>query len=313
MIATAILVAVVLLAWRSASKKVDVPLASPTARVRQWKTIFLDMDSCTYSLSRLQLVIWTFVALFGWVYLSVARSLIQGMVTFSDIPSGLPGVLLVSVGTSIAATGVASVKGGKSSGPFSPSFSDFYSVGGIIAPERAQFFLWTIVGAVGFVVFTLALDPAKITDLPTLPDGFLQLAGISAFGYVGGKVVRKTGPILKGVRGVRDQHVATTVAWTLTGSGLAKNASFAYKTGTGNTAPTETAFYDATVQADDADQDGDATLFKKLNVTTTNTPDAAAPPDQPTGGTPAQGQNTAHPVRLFVVINPDGQRAEWPY
>lgn len=313
LIATAILVAILLLAWRAAAKKVDVPLTSPTARIRQWKTIFIDFDSNTYSLSRLQLVIWTFVALFGWIYLSVARSLIQSMVTFSDIPSGLPGVLFVSVGTSIAATGVASLKGGKSSGPFSPSFSDFYSVGGIIAPERAQFFLWTLVGAAGFIAFTLALDPATIQNLPTLPDGFLQLAGISAFGYVGGKVVRKTGPILKGVRAVKDQNTPTTVTWTLTGSGLAQNASFAYKTGTGAAAPTEKAFSDATVQADDADQDGDATLFKKLTVTTTNTPDEAAPPDQPTGGTPVQGENTTHPVRLFVVINPDGQQAEWPY
>ncbi|CAN7487238.1 hypothetical protein LJR029_000910 [Caballeronia sp. LjRoot29] len=308
--ATALLLIVVALAWRAGCKTVDVPLLSPTARLPSWKTIFIDGDSKTYSLSRLQLVIWTFVALFGWIYLSVARSLIQGMVTFSDIPSGLPGVLVVAVGTSVAATGVQAMKGTKSSGPFSPTFSDFYSVGGVIAPERAQYFLWTIVGAIGFIVYTLALDPATIQDLPKLPDGFLQLAGISAAGYIGGKAVRKGGPVLAGVKGVSDQAVTADVTWTLTGTGLAKNATFAYKVGSGDTEPAQQSLPDATVEANSTDQDGDPTLFKKLTVTMKNTPPAALPSAV---GTPPPAPKSQYHKRLFVIINPDGQQAEWPY
>lgn len=308
-VSAAVVVILVLgFAYLGGRRKVAVPQGTPTARIARWKTLFIDMDSATYSLSRLQLVIWTFVALFGWVYLSVARSFIQGMVTFSDIPPGLPGVLIVSVGTSVAATGVQSVKGTKSSGPFSPSFSDFFSVGGIVAPERAQFFLWTIVGAFGFLAFTLALDPATIQNLPTLPDGFLQLAGISAFGYVGGKLVRKAGPVLKGVKGTaEDSTTPATITWTLTGTGLAKNATFAYKKGDGTADSPETSLGNVDVAAKDTDQDGDPTLFKVLKVKTTDTPDVALPTSSP----PAAGQT--HPVRLFVIINPDGQRAEWPY
>ncbi|MEX3926723.1 hypothetical protein AB4Y36_22200 [Paraburkholderia sp. BR10936] len=295
-------------AYLANRKLIAVPQGTPTAKIRRWRTLFIDMDSATYSLSRVQLVIWTFVALFGWVYLSVARSFIQGMVTFSDIPSGLPGVLVVSVGTSVAATGVQSVKGTKSSGPLSPTFSDLYSVGGVIAPERAQFLLWTIVGAAGFIVFTLALDPATIQNLPTLPDGFLQLAGISAFGYVGGKIVRKSGPALKGVKGtVQDPDAPKTVTWTLTGTGLAKNATCAYKQGEETAEPPEKSFGSVEIEAKDADQDGDPTLYKVLTVKTTDTPDDAMPPPTPASG----GQ--AHPVHLFVIINPDGQRAEWSY
>ncbi|MFL9966923.1 hypothetical protein PQR02_39515 [Paraburkholderia sediminicola] len=296
-------------------KQVDVP-STPTERIRGWRTIFVDFDSNTYSLSRLQLVIWTFVALFGWVYLSVARSLIQGMATFSDIPNGLPGVLLISVGTSVAAGGVAAVKGGKSAGPFSPSFRDFYSVGGIVAPERAQFFLWTIVGAVGFIVYTLALDPATIETLPKLPEGFLQLAGISAAGYVGGKIVRKTGPVLTDVK-AEFSTVKNEATWTLTGTGLAKNATFSFKVGDGTQEPTEKPLVGATAEADSADQDGDATLFKKLTVKMVNAPKEAFAPAAPpapasAGAAGSAGQPTFH-RHLFVIINPDGQRAEWPY
>ncbi|GJH29316.1 hypothetical protein [Caballeronia novacaledonica] len=291
-------------------KEIAVPQGTPTTKIPLWKTLFIDMDSATYSLSRLQLVVWTFVALFGWVYLSVARSFIQGMVTFSDIPSGLPGVLVISVGTSVAATGVQSVKGTKSSGQFSPTISDFFSVGGIIAPERAQFLLWTIVGALGFLVFTVALDPATIQNLPTLPDGFLQLAGISAFGYVGGKLVRKSGPVLKGVKGeVKEGDPATRVTWTITGTGLAKNATFAYKMVGGAAVAPDRPLVAADVSAKDTDQDGDPTLFKVLTVTTTNTPDEATPPPAGAATTNTAGQHN----RLFVIVNPDGQRAEWPY
>jgi hypothetical protein len=298
--ASAVLLIVVGLALLANRKRVDVPMVTPTAKIRRWETIFVDFDSNTYSLSRLQLVIWTFVALFGWVYLSVARSLIQGMVTFSDIPSGLPGVLAVSVGTSVAVGGISAVKGGKSSGPFSPAFSDFYSVGGIVAPERAQFLLWTIVGAAGFVVYTLALDPATIQDLPKLPDGFLQLAGISAAGYVGGKVVRKTGPKLTDVKVAVDQGDKTKSTWTVTGAGLAKNASFAVRMADTATPAPEKTLSTTSVEASDDNIDSDPAFYKRLGVHVNDAADAWT--------------DTAHAKkRTFVIINPDGQRAEWPY
>jgi len=37
-------------------------------------------------------------------------------------------------------------------------------------------------------------DPATIQELPQMPDGFLALMGISAGGYLGGKLLRKPGP-----------------------------------------------------------------------------------------------------------------------
>ncbi len=300
-IATVVLGLVLLLSIWASRKKTSAPSGTPTtptANIPRWKTIFVEFGSNTYSLSRLQLVIWTCVALFGWVYLSVARSLVQATVTFSDIPSGLASVLAVSVGTSITAGGIAAIKGEKSAGPFSPTFSDFFSVGGVIAPERAQFFLWTIVGAVGFIVYTLALDPASIQNLPTLPDGFLQLAGISAVGYVGGKVVRKTGPVLTDVT-----FDTSTNAWTLTGTGLSASAAFALKTA-GNGGGNETRLVGATAAGSPDDQDEDSTLFRKLTIT---------PASTTAGQKSGQNAPTVPNNGFFIIINPDGQRAEWPY
>ena len=312
-----VLAGVLVLLFLLNRRKVSIPqdvVETPTARIPRWKTIFIDFDSNTYSLSRVQLVIWTFVALFGWVYLSVARSFVQGMVTFSDIPDGLPGVLVVSVGTSVAVGGVSTIRGGKSAGPFSPSISDLWSVGGIIAPERFQFFLWTLVGAVGFLVYTVALDPASIQNLPTLPNGFLQLAGISAAGYVGGKLVRKAGPTLTSVNVKEVDALAKTITWELVGSGLAQNATFALKLATA-TGFEEKPLSDAMAKGDPASPDTDPTLFKKLSVTLSNAPDNAinkvyTPPSSPPPS--SQSPSTIH-NRFFVVINPDGQRAEWPY
>ncbi|MCX5538091.1 hypothetical protein M3A49_01010 [Paraburkholderia sp. CNPSo 3076] len=319
-----VLAGVVLLLFLLNRRKVTIPegvVETPSARIPRWKTIFIDFDSNTYSLSRVQLVIWTFVALFGWVYLSVARSFVQGMVTFSDIPDGLPGVLVVSVGTSVAVGGVSAIRGGKSAGPFSPSISDLWSVGGIIAPERFQFFLWTLVGAVGFLVYTVALDPASIQNLPTLPNGFLQLAGISAAGYVGGKLVRKAGPILANVQKTVDT-VANTITWTLVGSGLAQNATFALKLASA-TGFEEKPLLGAVAKADPASPDTDPTLFKKLTVTMSNPPENAtvesyAPPSAPPKSSPTppsvsvSATDSMH-KRFFIIVNPDGQRAEWPY
>ncbi|MEM5453061.1 hypothetical protein [Paraburkholderia guartelaensis] len=316
-IAAGLLAVLVVLLVAMNFKKVTIPadtVETPTCRIPRWKTIFIDFDSNTYSLSRVQLVAWTFVALFGWLYLSVARSMVQGMVTFSDIPDGLTGILIVSVGTSVAVGGVSAVKGGKSSGPFSPSFSDLYSVGGIIVPERFQFFLWTVVGTIGYLVYTVALDPASIQNLPTLPNGFMQLAGISAAGYVGGKLVRRAGPVLTSVKPVAvAKDGGTTMTWTLTGSGLAQKAGFALKVTTGFVTPPyrEDELRGIVVTADPANQDSDPTLFKQLTVTQDNAPAEALP----NAVFPAPPVTSTAPVqpRFFVILNPDGQRAEWPY
>ena len=158
---------------------------------------FLDKETNSFSLSKFQLLAWTAVSIFGYVYLFVCRMLVQWDFTFPPIPDNLPQLLAISAGTTVAATGITSTVGSKGAGPVQPSYADFISTGGLVVGERFQFFVWTLVGCLGFISLLLLKDPAAINELPKVPDGFLYLMGVSSAGYLGGKVVRKPGPVIK--------------------------------------------------------------------------------------------------------------------
>jgi hypothetical protein len=79
-------------------------------------------------------------------------------------------------------------RGAKGAGPIQPSVADFVATGGLVAAERFQFFIWTLVGVFTFLFLVVFSDPANVSDLPRIPDGFLALMGVSSFGYLGGKL-----------------------------------------------------------------------------------------------------------------------------
>jgi hypothetical protein len=159
--------------------------------------LFLDEETQSYSLSKCQFYAWTLAAILGYVFLAISKSLIQGSAVFPDIPDGLPGILLASAGTTVLATGITSSKGNKGAGPIGPSLSDFITTGGVVAPERLQFVVWTVVGIATFLTIVFNSDPLTVSTLPKIPDGFLELMGISSAGYLGGKLARKPGPVIK--------------------------------------------------------------------------------------------------------------------
>jgi len=158
---------------------------------------FIEPETNTYSLSRLQLILWTAAAVIAYAYLAASQSLVQWKWELPDVPEGLPALLGVSVGTTALALGATEVRGSKGAGPPHPSLGDFVTNGGVLAPERLQFFVWTIIGVIGFVAATLAQDPATVAELPKVPSNFVPLMGVSALGYLAGKVARKAGPIIK--------------------------------------------------------------------------------------------------------------------
>lgn len=162
---------------------------------RALRAIFLDPQTNTYSLSKFQFYAWTLAAIFGYVYLTAARSLIQGDFQLAPIPEGLPGILLVSIGTGTIAMGVSNTRS-KGAGNTRPSFADFVTTGGVVVPERVQFFVWTVLGVIAFMLLVASSDPGTITELPRIPEGFLYLMGISSAGYLGGKFARQPGPII---------------------------------------------------------------------------------------------------------------------
>ena len=155
--------------------------------------LFLDKQTNTYSLSQCQFYAWTSASILGYIYLAAAKSMIQGSMAFPDIPAGLPGILLASAGTTVLAAGISNSKGNKGAGEIHPSVADFIAAGGVVAAERLQFVVWTIVGVVTFVRLVFLSDPSTIDGLPQIPNGFLQLMGISSAGYLGGKLSAQGG------------------------------------------------------------------------------------------------------------------------
>jgi hypothetical protein len=260
--------------------------------------MFIEPDTNCYSLSKLQFYLWTGAAVLGYVYLTAAKCLSQGDLTWADIPKGLPAIILASAGTAVAASAVSASKGSKGAGEVGPNFSDFITTGGIVAPERFQFLVWTLIGIGSFMMIVFLSPPISIQDLPPVPDGFLQLMGISAAGYVGGKLVRKAGPKIDSVD-ARIDPAANALVLSIVGGVLSQSGSFEV----GDRAVTFSSIMnpadphrpkpgakDPTVN--------DPDLFQSLELTIAD-PDASwlAP-------------GVDH---KFTIYNPDGQKAVWHY
>jgi hypothetical protein len=264
---------------------------------------FLDRETNTYSLSKLQFYLWTAAALVGYAYLTICRSLVRGDFTFAEVPGGLPSLLLITTGTSALAVGITSAKGSKGAGEHHPSASDLVTSGGLVAPERLQFLVWTIVGVLSFVVLALSTSPADIEHLPSIPEGFLALMGVSSVGYLGGKVARKAGPVIK-----RVEATLGSLVLHIDGTNLSPDAQFRVDDQDVMPSmldPVEHPSGRPTIIAAE-DQPGFArTLLLKLANPAagwTRLPDAA-------GKDPAAREG-AHSL---TIVNPDGQRAVWSF
>lgn len=218
-----IMAIVVRLVWRGVG---DYKIGKK--RFGPWTSFFLDKETNSYSLSKFQLLAWTSAFVFGYLYLFLARMLIQWKFELPPVPDGMPGMLAISAATAVAAAGATESRGSKGAGPVHPSAADFVSTGGLVVGERFQFFVWTLVGVGAFVSMLLLKDPATLIELPKVPDNFLYLMGISSAGYIAGKVTRKPGPV---IRALSITGVATssggpmTMSMHLKGENLAENAT----------------------------------------------------------------------------------------
>ena len=161
----------------------------------RWKLIFLDQETDTYSLSKFQFYLWTLAAIFTYAYLYVSRVFVQHG-SWPDIPGTLPGIVGIGAGTAIASQVVTMANGSKGAGPEQPGFADFITSGGLVAADRVQMFLWTLFGVGAFCVGVLQKPPGTITGIEPVPDGMMYMMGLSAAGYLGGKLARKPGPVI---------------------------------------------------------------------------------------------------------------------
>jgi hypothetical protein len=173
---------------------------NPRSRFQQYLTaLFLDRETATYSLSKFQFYIWTAASVMAYLYLAASRAYVQGVWTFISIPDNLPGIVFISGATGALAVVATNSRGPKGAGDVHPSLADFVCSGGVVAVERVQFLIWTVIGALMFLWLSLSQTPVDILELPKVPDSFLQLMGISSLGYLSGKFARKPGPIINDV------------------------------------------------------------------------------------------------------------------
>jgi hypothetical protein len=248
--------------------------------------MFLDKQTNTYSLSKFQFYAWTAAAIVGYLNLTFAQSLVQGtFFVVADIPANLPGIVFISGTTTAIAQGITAARGAKGAGPIYPCLADFVTTGGVVAAERFQFFVWTIVGVSSFLFLVVFSHPANLSDLPKIPNGFLALMGASSVGYLGGKLARKPGPIIYDITPTVD-----TLFLQVRGQKLSKNASFKID-------GTNVITASAPATGTDPDDVQSSDLFKKLTV-------VIGDPD-------SKWQLPGwHEVTL---MNPDGQEAQWFY
>jgi len=268
--------------------------------------LFLDPETDTYSLSKLQFYAWTAASVFGYTYLTVARSMVQGIFDFAEIPQHLPGLILISGGTTAAAQAVTTIRGPKGAGSVQPSFADFITTGGVVAVERLQFFVWTCLGVIAFVFLVLMHDPGAISALPVIPKEFLLLMGLSSAGYVGGKAARRPGPIIDEIKAT-----FSSLVLEIHGRNLSKDASFeieATKVTLDLIAPSSGA-----VSRISSGIPGDSTAAGIRVI--------ESEPDQQESGFAKVLEFTIKVAKpewfwkpcQLTIINPDGQRATWPF
>jgi hypothetical protein len=186
---------------------------------------FVDPQTNTYSLQRIQFLAWTEAGVFAFAYACYSLFYAQNRTAFPELPSHLIGLLGISGATAFVATGVQNVKGSEGGGAARPQLKDLITTGEVIAIEKVQLLVWTGIGVYSFLFCIMSIDPMKLQNpLPEIPLAILQLAGLSGALYVGGKVVRNPGPVLSQVSVVASQD--QRIAIEMRGANLSQDATF---------------------------------------------------------------------------------------
>lgn len=201
-------------AWWAGSAVVIIFLAVIVGRLTTLRWLGIAIDSRgRYSLSQLQLALWTVVIL------SLVAGVFFGRLWHGadplgfTIPAQVLGLLGISAGSSVTAiaakvqkntTHPASVAASAPVGSWEPKLIQiFLQEEGTYADQvvditKFQNFIITIVLVVGYVVLAVnsihsAGTAAKVTALPTFSGTFLILLGISHAAYLAGKIPSPTG------------------------------------------------------------------------------------------------------------------------
>jgi hypothetical protein len=241
--------------------------------------LLLEPENQTYSLSRAQFLGWLFVIVWCYLFLYYAHGYVEGRWGFPNFGNSIYA-FLISLGTLVAAQATNKGMGVKGAGEEHPSVADLVVHGGVLALDRVQQVIWTLIALGMFVRITVSTF-ATADALPSIPSEMLTLMGLSSAGYLGGKLVRGPGPVIQQVT----PGEGATFALNIKGKHLSKDA-FVWLDGK------QLAKEKVTVKV--ADPDDPANFATEL-VATLDT-------------SMADWIATDHAI---TVVNNDAQRADW--
>ena len=251
-------------------------------------SFFIDKETNTYSLSKFQLLAFSAVFVFGYLYVFLCSWLVQWHFVLPDVPANFSAILGMSAGTTVAAAGATAARGSKGAGQLRPSAADFITTGGQVVPERFQFFVWTLVACLGFIALLISQNPATIDKFPTFPDGLLYVMGVSAGGYLAGKVTRSGGPVIRNIAWDKKNDQIT-----IQGENLSSEGDF-FVDGKKLPIATDVDPTKKLVEATPQEQASDKTFCSQLKITVK----------------PVAGVDLATGEHVFRIVNKDAQFAD---
>lgn len=249
----------------------------PRPRYTFLKMLLLEPENQTYSLSRAQFFSWLIVIAWAYIFLYYVHGFIETNWSFPNFGNAIYA-FLISLGTLVAAQATSLGMGVKGSGEEHPSLKDLVVHGGVLALDRVQQVVWTLIALGMFIRITISTYETA-TALPEISPELLTLMGLSSAGYLGGKLVRGPGPVVEQVT-VPDAGGTLNIK----GQHLSKDA-FIWLDGVQQKGK-------VTSKVDDPDQP--LKFAKEFEVTLEMTL--------------ANWRATEHAI---TVVNPDAQRADW--
>jgi hypothetical protein len=113
------------------------PAAGNSTRLRFMSWALLDEQTNSYSLSKLQFLLWAAVVAYCCVYFSMANVFVQGKFdVFPALPESFEWLIGVTGGTSLLTTLLSRSRASKGAGTAVPTVSDLITTGGVLAPDR---------------------------------------------------------------------------------------------------------------------------------------------------------------------------------
>jgi hypothetical protein len=169
--------------------------------------LLIDPSTNTYSLSRLQFLMWLFALVYAYAFVFYSRGVVANDWNFPEL-SGAEIAFLISLGTLVGSIATTTIVGSKGAGDVRPSLRDLLVHGGVVALDRVQQLIWTFV-AIGIMIIILYGSAGTTSTLPKIPDDLLKLMGVSSLGYLAGKASRKPGPVINGISGdANELHIS---------------------------------------------------------------------------------------------------------